>query len=123
VTPRARAAASDPTAPSSPPVGPSPEVDEYLEHLRGERDVSPNTILAYGRDLKELVEFFSNYYGGGAWTWQGVDRLAIRGFLAHLTRRGLSKRSIARALSAVRGFYRFLHRNEVVDANPARAVG
>ena len=66
MTPRARAAASDPTAPSSPPVGPSPEVDEYLEHLRGERDVSPNTILAYGRDLKELVEFFSNYYGGGA---------------------------------------------------------
>ena len=123
MTPRARAAASDPTAPTAPPAVPSPEIDEYLEHLRGERDVSPNTILAYGRDLSELVSFFSNYYGGGAWTWQGVDRLAIRGFLAHLTRRGLSKRSIARALSAVRGFYRFLHRNEVVDANPARAVG
>jgi integrase/recombinase XerC len=69
------------------------------------------------------VFFFSTYYGGDAWSWQGVDRLAIRGFLAHLTRRGLSKRSIARALSAVRGFYRFLHRNEIVDANPARAVG
>jgi len=101
----------------------SPDLAEYLEHLRSERDVSPNTLLAYERDLSELVTFFSSYYGGEGWSWQGVDRLAIRGFLAHLTRRGLSKRSIARALSAVRGFYRFLHRNEVVDANPARAVG
>jgi integrase/recombinase XerC len=102
---------------------PSPEVAEYLEHLRNERDVSPNTVLAYSRDLNELVTFFSSYYGGEAWSWQGVDRLAIRAFLGHLTRRGLAKRSIARALSAVRGLYRFLHRNEVVDANPARAVG
>jgi len=102
---------------------PSSEVTEYLDHLRNERDVSPNTVLAYRRDLEELVTFFGTYYGGEAWSWQGVDRLAIRAFLAHLTKRGLSKRSIARALSAVRGFYRFLHRNEVVDANPARAVG
>jgi integrase/recombinase XerC len=126
VTPRARTsvAESQKTQVSAPPpVVPSPEVAEYLEHLRSERDVSPNTILAYARDLSELVYFFSTYYGGEGWSWQGVDRLAIRGFLAHLTRRKLSKRSIARALSAVRGFYRFLHRNEVVDANPARAVG
>ena len=52
-----------------------------------------------------------------------MDRLALRGFLGHLTRRGLSKRSSARALSAVRSLYRFLHQEEVVDANPARAVG
>ncbi len=120
---RKSASGSPKTPPPAPPVVPSPEVAEYLEHLRSERDVSPNTIVAYARDLTQLVLFFSTYYGGDGWSWQGVDRLAIRGFLAHLTRRGLSKRSIARALSAVRGFYRFLHRNEIVDANPARAVG
>ena len=92
-------------------------------HLEKERGVSPNTLVAYRRDLEELVHFFGQYYGGGGWSWQGVDRLAIRGFLAHLTKRRLAKRSIARALSAARTFYRFLHRNEVVDANPARAVG
>src|ERR1039458_8445137 len=47
----------------------------------------------------------------------------MRSFLAHLTRRGLGKRSIARTLSAIRTFYAFLHRNDVVDVNPARAVG
>jgi integrase/recombinase XerC len=125
MTPRGRTSRTAPAKPLAPPVPivPSTEVAEYLEHLRSERDVSPNTIVAYSRDLSELVFFFSSYYGGEGWSWQGVDRLAIRGFLAHLTRRGLSKRSTARALSAVRGFYRFLHRNEVVDANPARAVG
>jgi integrase/recombinase XerC len=43
--------------------------------------------------------------------------------MAHLARAGLGKRSIARALSAVRSFYRYLHLTDVVDANPARAVG
>ena len=47
----------------------------------------------------------------------------MRSFLAHLTRRGLGKRSIARTLSAVRTFYAFLHRNDVVEVNPASAVG
>jgi integrase/recombinase XerC len=47
----------------------------------------------------------------------------MRGFLAHLARRGLGKRSMARTLSAVRSFYRWMHRNEVVESNPARAVG
>jgi integrase/recombinase XerC len=47
----------------------------------------------------------------------------MRGFLAQLSRRGLGKRSMARTLSAVRSFYRWMHRNEMVEANPARAVG
>jgi integrase/recombinase XerC len=106
----------------SPPPS-SPEVDDFIVHLEKERDVSPNTIRAYRRDLDAFVTFLGEYYGTGAWSWQGIDRLAIRGFLGFLTRRGLSKRSIGRTLSAVRSFFRYLHRNEVVEANPARAVG
>jgi integrase/recombinase XerC len=99
------------------------EIQDFLSHLAKERDVSPHTVRAYARDLHDFVEFLGAYYGGGEWTWQGVDRLAMRGFLAHLARRGLNKRSMTRTLSAVRSFYRFLHRNEIVEANPARAVG
>ncbi|MEP6494091.1 MAG: tyrosine recombinase XerC [bacterium] len=98
-------------------------VADYLDHLAKERDVSPNTVVAYQRDLHAFVEFLGRYYGGGEWGWQGVDRLAMRGFLGHLSKRGLGKRSMARTLSAVRSFYKYLHRNEVVDTNPARAVG
>ena len=105
------------------PDSPPNDVTDYLAHLAKERDMSPNTVRAYERDLGEFVGYLSRYYGGAAWTWQGVDRLAMRGFLAQLAKRGLGKRSMARTLSAVRSFYRYLHRNEIVDANPARAVG
>ena len=103
--------------------GMPPEVTEYLNHLAKERDVSPNTVRAYDRDLEDFSAFLALYYGERSWSWQGVDRLAMRAFLGHLSKRGLSKRSMARTLSAVRSFYRYMHRNEIVDTNPARAVG
>jgi integrase/recombinase XerC len=110
-------------AESREPRAENADVTAFLIHLEKERNVSPNTLKAYGRDCAEFVAFLGDYYGGEAWTWQGVDRLAMRGFLGRLTKRGLSKRSVARSLAAVRGFYRYLANSEQVDANPARAVG
>ena len=98
-------------------------IADFLEHLAKERDVSPNTLKAYSRDLDTFEKFLSQYYGGAEWSWQGVDRVAIRAYMAHLARKKLSKRSIARALSATRTLFRFLHRNELVESNPARAAG
>ena len=100
-----------------------PDVAGYLTHLEKERNVSPNTLKAYARDCEEFVAFLSEYYGGQSWTWQGVDRLAMRGFLGWLTKRGLARKSVARTLAAVRGLYRYLASTEAVDTNPARAVG
>ena len=104
-------------------VAPSGDVAEYLRHLAKERDVSPNTVRAYQRDLQEFVDFLGGYYGVDGWSWASVDRLAMRGFLAHLSRRGVGKRTMGRTLSGVRSFYRWMHRNEMVESNPARAVG
>ncbi|MDQ8165581.1 MAG: tyrosine recombinase XerC [Gemmatimonadota bacterium] len=95
----------------------------FLEHLAKERDVSPNTVKAYARDLAEFAAFLGPYFGDGEWGWAKVDRLAMRAFLAHLARRGLSKRSSARALSAVRTFFAWMHRNDVLEDNPAQGVG
>lgn len=95
----------------------------FLTFLEKERDVSPNTVRAYRRDLEGLQAFLQGHLGVDAVAWEQVDRLAMRAWLAHLARRGLSKRSSARMLSAARSFFRFLHRADVVEANPARAVG
>lgn len=100
-----------------------PEVEDFLRHITHERQLSPRTTRAYADDLAEFVAFLGRYYGDPAWSWAGVDRLAIRSFMGDcVTRRGLAKRSVARKLSAVRSLFHFLHVEELGEANPARAV-
>ncbi|HUF30601.1 MAG TPA: tyrosine recombinase XerC [Gemmatimonadaceae bacterium] len=98
------------------------ELREFLTSLEHERDYSPNTVRAYRRDLTEFTNYLANRAGGEDRGWASVDRLTIRGFLGYLSRRGIAKRSAARTLSAVRSFYRFLHRNELVAINPASGI-
>jgi len=97
------------------------EIAEFVTFLEKERNDSPHTVKAYGRDLNAFAEFCQDYYGG-PWSWAGVDRLAVRGFLAAQQRRGLAKRSVARGLSALRTFYRFLNATRGLEVNPARAT-
>ena len=100
------------------------DVHEFLEHIADERQLSPNTVKAYARDLDQLEAFMSEYLGRDAWSWsdEDVDRLALRGFLGWCGRAGLSRRSAARKLAAAKTFFRFLHAEERVPANPGRGV-
>ena len=100
----------------------APEVGEFLSFLAKERNDSPHTVSAYGRDLGLFQRFCDDYYGGPDWKWSGVDRLAVRSFMGEMQRRGLAKRSVARALSALRTFYRFMSNRHGLGANPALAV-
>ncbi|HMG18100.1 MAG TPA: tyrosine recombinase XerC [Gemmatimonadales bacterium] len=97
------------------------EIAEFIAFLAKERNDSPHTVKAYERDVGAFATFCESYYGG-PWTWAGVDRLAVRGFLAAEQQRGLAKRSVARALSALRTFYRFLNATRGLEVNPARAA-
>src|SRR2546425_11311904 len=99
----------------------SPEVRDFVEFLAKERNDSPHTVKAYARDLADFAAFCGRYYGG-AWSWAGVDRLAIRAWLGAQQQRGLAKRSAARALSALRSFYRFLNATRGLEGNPAKAT-
>ena len=98
-----------------------PELAAFAAFLSKERNDSPHTVKAYGRDVSEFAAFCDEFYGG-PWRWAGVDRLAIRGFLGALEQRGLSRRSVARAVSALRTFYRFLNLTQGVEVNPAKAA-
>ncbi|HEU0015265.1 MAG TPA: tyrosine recombinase XerC [Longimicrobium sp.] len=99
------------------------ELDEFLRYVAHERQLSPQTLRAYADDLREFQDFLDRYYGSPEWGWGGIDRLAIRSWMGDCaTRRGLARSTIARKLSSVRSFFRFLHVEERVDANPARSV-
>ncbi|HET8623354.1 MAG TPA: tyrosine recombinase XerC [Gemmatimonadales bacterium] len=97
-----------------------PTIDDFLLHLEKERQHSPHTVAAYRRDLAAFTAFCDRHYG--RWTWGSVDRAGVRGFLGDLQRRGLSKRSAARALSAVRSLYRWLQLHHDVPAAVPRAA-
>src|SRR5206468_4247985 len=100
---------------------PPAEIGEFLAFLAKERNDSPHTVKAYARDVADFAAFCTRYYGG-EWSFAGVDRLAIRAWLGAMQQRGLAKRSAARALSALRTFYRFLNATRGVEVNPAKAA-
>ncbi len=84
---------------------------------------SGKTIAAYRRDVSGFLGFLTGYKGGdvGLRTLAGLNVTDMRAWMAHERGRGLSSRSLARALSAVKGFYGWLHEAEGVD-NPAVAT-
>ena len=97
-------------------------VRDFLRYIGKERGLSANTVEAYRRDLDDFSEFLLDYLGEEEPDWGGVDRLAIRSFLGWLEDRDLKRTTVVRKLSAVRSFYRFLHRTDRVDGNPAARV-
>ncbi|HVI10865.1 MAG TPA: tyrosine recombinase XerC [Candidatus Binatia bacterium] len=90
-------------------------VGDFLDHLR-EKNASAHTVKAYSGDLR----LFAAY--AGTRSWKQIDHIAVRGFLAQLYEKGLSKTSVARALAAVRSLYRWLAQEGVVEQNPAKLV-
>ena len=92
--------------------------DQFLLMLRVERNASPHTIRAYGDELRRFAGWLDDIAGGEA-DPDGVDKGTLRAFLGALHERGLSKRSIARALAALRSFYAFACARGLVRTNPA----
>ena len=81
-----------------------------------ERNASAHTIKAYRTDLAQFAEYV------GPQSWRDIDHVLIRGYLANLYERGLSKTSVARALAALRSLYKWLAQEGEVEQNPAALV-
>jgi integrase/recombinase XerC len=90
-------------------------IDKFLQSLR-QRNASVHTLKAYTGDLDNFAAYV------GARDWRSIDHLTIRGFLSLLYEKQLGKTSVARALAAVRSFYRWLAQEGVVEQNPAALV-
>jgi integrase/recombinase XerC len=91
-------------------------VEQFLERLRSERRYAAPTLLAYARDLRGLVEDLDPK------AWSSITSAQIRRLVAQRAARGLAPRSIARTLSAWRGFFAYLLERQLVAHNPARQV-
>ena len=94
-------------------------VDGYVRFLRYERRMARNTEQNYRRDINALMRFLAKENLPG---WAAVDTYHIRAFTSWCNRRGLAPRSIQRRLSALRGFFAYLIRENLIDSNPASDV-
>ena len=88
---------------------------EFLRSL-AQRNASGHTVKAYRTDLAEFVRFV------GPEKLQAIDHLSIRAFLGQLYERGLSKASVARSLSSIRSFFKWMGRERKISSNPALLV-
>jgi integrase/recombinase XerC len=89
---------------------------DFITYLRNERNVSPHTLRSYHSDLEQLSTFL------GDKELSAVDHQTLRRFIAHLMQGEVKKSSIARKLSAIRTFFRYLNREGILTSNPARLV-
>ena len=90
-------------------------IDLYLDHLRVERRLADHTLESYARDLVNLAAFAA----GLDRSPERLDRAALEAFVRQQMTSGLSPRSVARRVAAVRGFYRFLVLDRRIEESPA----
>ncbi len=95
-------------------------LEEFTAYLRDERNLSPNTLRAYEREVASFAEFARTEMACAE--PRGVSGNVVRAYLAHLHSRRLARVSAQRALAALRTYFRFLGREGKVAANPARGV-
>ena len=104
--------------PKRHPVDRSREVETFLEMLQAERGASQNTLDAYGRDLDDLQVFLARRRQKPA----AADTPALRAYLKALDYVGMTPRTVARRLSVLRQFYRFLLAERMRDDDPASTL-
>jgi integrase/recombinase XerD len=96
----------------------APLVDYYLQCLKVERGLAKNTVQSYARDLTGFIDFI----GDENLDAKLVTRTDVAAFLGSLAKQGLRKSSQARILSALRGFFRHLHAEKLIDTTPTDNV-
>jgi len=97
--------------------------NRYINYLEAERNASPYTVRNYTSDLlgsSNIKGFFTFLSEKGIKSLAQTDRYLLREYLAYLAEQGLAKGSIARRLSAIRSFYRYLVREEILPVNPVK---
>src|SRR6266850_2909964 len=94
----------------------------FLGYLGDERNYSPATVRSYRTDLEQFQDFLRTRGGGMDQSPEAIDPLVIRAFLGWLHERKDGRATIARKLSAVRSFFRYLVREGSLSENPARSV-
>jgi integrase/recombinase XerD len=92
-------------------------INGYASYLKLERSLSVNSVASYTEDVQKLAQFFSTEHS--SMTPQKVTADLLRDFIAWINKKGLSGRSQARVLSGIKGFFKYLILENIIQDNPA----
>ncbi|MEQ1760160.1 MAG: tyrosine recombinase XerC [Vicinamibacterales bacterium] len=97
-----------------------PYYREFLDYLRLNRNASAHTVEAYASDISQFLSFTAHHLKRREDELEptDIDRSVLRAFMADLTRHGQARTSVARKLSALRAFSRFLRREGWIETDP-----
>jgi integrase/recombinase XerC len=95
--------------------------ESFLSMMRDERGASEHTLRAYSREVRGFAEFLTEALGEGA-AMASVEHTHIRAYMATLLDKGLTKASVARALAAIRSWFKWAAKAGLVESNPALLV-
>ena len=95
-------------------------IDQFVDYMRYERNMSLRTIQEYSDDLSDFESFFKNL--DDHLTWETVDQDVVREWVESMMDKGNAATSVNRRLSSLRSFYRFAMKRNKVEINPARLV-
>jgi len=95
-------------------------ITDFLNYIKNVRRYSSHTIRSYCHDLEEYYSFCKDF--NPEQEFFHLDHTAIQSYLQHLTRKGLSARTLARRLASIKSLYKYMQINNIVELNIARLV-
>jgi integrase/recombinase XerC len=95
-------------------------IHQFLDYLKFEKRYSPHSIIAYQNDLEQFAQFIAHQFDVQQIT--EVNASMVRTWMAHLKDEGMLTRSINRKLSALKSWYKFLRRQQVVASSPLTTI-
>lgn len=99
-------------------------IDDFIIHLKIEKNASSNTIESYQRDLFQFIDFVTVLLQvkDNQIDLDKINHLLVRKYLGFLQEKGLAKSSVARKLASIRSFFKFLSREDIIVENPLKRV-
>ena len=97
-----------------------PYISEFCDYISHQKRYSPNTVIAYKKDLEQFKQFLLSDFQVDS--FKKVDSSIIRSWIVHLIEQDITPRSINRKISTLKSFYKHMLKNKVVENNPLLKV-
>lgn len=97
-------------------------LDQYFHYLNTERTYSFHTLASYGNDIKQFYTFIEQRYGLSDIAPSQIDKPLLRSYLGYLRKKNYLATSINRKIACLKSFFSYLHRHQVIPANPTNSL-